>query len=273
MSPDSDAKDFGNLLDTLVLTPEKFDKRYVQQPSTYRNEKKEEKPWNNNANACRAWHEEQQGKQVVSHKELTAAIAAKDRLLKDDLIASFIAASDKQVLVQAQWHDDETGLTVPVRCLMDLVPRLDSEFSKTVGDLKTTRTAALQSFSRDVFKMGYHIQAAFDLDLLVAATGEDRCSWVFVIQESYPPWQTGRRLLSEDFLALGRAEYQRILGLYCRCLKAGVWPGYDDTDEAIQGWSLVAPEPWMAMHEQFSPHFTAGGDAPEATSSTSEMPS
>jgi len=23
------------------------------------------------------------------------------------------------------------------------------------------------------------------------------------------------------------------------------WPGYDDNDDAAQGWSIVAPEPWM----------------------------
>ena len=34
-SPDSDAKDYGNLLDVLVLTPESFQERFSVKPSTY----------------------------------------------------------------------------------------------------------------------------------------------------------------------------------------------------------------------------------------------
>jgi hypothetical protein len=286
-SPESDAKDFGSLLDCRALTPELFDDRYAMRPGVYlkkvmqcphcksesdalacRKCKCERVPvdvpsdWNWNATVCDEWRKARDGKQIVSQKEVAECDRAVSALFADDVIKSFFDASDKQVLVTADWHDEESGLVVPVRCLMDLVPRVGSEFAKSLGDLKTTRSAALQPFTRFVFQMGYHVQASFDLDIFTAATGEDRCNWVFILQENYPPFQTGRRLLSEDFINLGRAQYRKLLANYCWCLKNGKWPGYDDTDEAVQGWSIVAPEPFMEMQGLFAPKF-ACEEAPE----------
>lgn len=280
--PESEAKDWGSLLDCLVLTPELFSARYVVPPLTYtetrmkcpkcesltdskkcakckcdRIESEVSLLWSPQALKCQEWKNRQieQGLEVISQQDLDDAKAARERLLSDDVIKAFLDASDKQVLVEAQWQDDETGLTIPVRCLMDLVPRADTEFAKCLGDLKSSFTAALTPFARNVHKLGYHVQAAFDLDMFVAATGEDRNTWCFIIQESFPPWQSGKRILSQDFLELGRTEYKRLMRLYCQCLKTGFWPGYDDHDEAVQSWSLVAPEPWMGSEALFSPRF------------------
>lgn len=250
--PDSDAMQWGSLIDCLALTPDQFDSRYVIQPDTYTNEDGEVKPWKNNAHVCKQWRAEQAGMEIITKKSRLEAIEVVKALTADEIIASFMACSTKQMLVEAQWQD-ESGITIPVRCLLDLVPSPNSEFAKCLGDLKTLSTAALGPFQRKCFEFGWHVQAAFDTDLFVAATGEDRNTWCFVVQESYPPYQTGKRILSQDFLELGRSTYRRQLALYCRCLKTGVWPGYDDTDEAIQGWSLVNPDPWMESKSLFEP--------------------
>ncbi len=251
-SPDSDAKDFGNLLDTLALTPELFESRYAVHAATYfaegkkKGESETEKPWNWNATLCKEWREEQGDKEIVSPKELAETKIAANALLKDEVIKSFCDASDKQVMVSGAWKDEATGLVIPVRCLMDFVPRNDTEFYKSLGDLKSTRSAALQPFSRFCFQMGYHVQAAFDLDLYVAATGEDRCNWGFILLENYPPYQTGKRILSQEFIQIGRQTYQHLLARYARCLKTGQWPDYDENNKyAAQGWSIISPEPWQ----------------------------
>lgn len=289
--PDTEAKAFGSLVDCLALTPELFAARYAVHPANYQASGMEcpkcktvtdakscrkcgcervtvsvTKEWNFNADVCEAWRVQQGKREIVSPAQLDEAQKAVAALMRDEVIKAFLSASDRQVMVTAEWHDEATGIVLPVRCLMDLVPRVGTEFDKSLGDLKTTRSAALKSFTRYAFTMGYHIQGAFDLDMFVAATGQDRCNWCFVLQENYPPFQTGKRLLSEDFLTLGRVQYRQLLASYCACLKSGVWPGYDDTDEAIQGWSLLAPEPWMESEFIFAPKFqdnTAPADEPE----------
>jgi len=262
--PDSDAKEFGRLLDCIILTPEQFKDRYSIQPATYKSDDGD-KPWNNNSKSCRAWNAEQiaSGKEIVKESELSQCRAALKRMKEDDKIVAFSEASDKQVWMSGQWKDEKSGITIPIKCLIDYVPRKDSEFAKCLGDLKTTRNAQLMPWQRWCFQAGYHVQAAFNTDMYVAASGEDRNTFCFILQENYEPWETAKRILSQDFLTLGRSAYRTMLENYCQCIKHDRWPSYDDHDEAIQGWSLVSPEPFMADREAFAPKYEFEESEPE----------
>ena len=191
---------------------------------------------------CKAWIEEHEKFSVISNSDYIEARNAADRLMADETISELISGSDKQVHVSGLYKDEATKMVIPVQCLIDLAPKKDSPFQKSLCDLKTTRNASQRPFARQVFTFGWHIQAAMDLALYAAATGEDRCDWLFVAQENYAPFQTGRRLLSQDFIDIGRHAFQSALKRYARCLKTGVWDGYDPAEQ----FSLVAPEPYMS---------------------------
>lgn len=280
--PDSKAKEWGSLVDALFLTPDQFEARYSLQPAQYelsvmvcpscesesdaktcrkcgvsREQRTVKREWNGNASACYEWGLAQlkAGKEIVKGETLFDGNAAVAKLHDDETIKSFSDSSDKQVWLEAEWHDESTGLVIPVRCLIDFVPKKDTEWYKCLGDLKAVRNAGLIPFQRQVYQYGWHVQAAFDTDLYIAATGEDRCQWVFIIQENYEPWQTGKRMLSQDFEDLGRAEYKRLLKLYCQCLKRNEWPDYDSTDESVQGFGMCSAEPWMMNEGQFAPTY------------------
>jgi hypothetical protein len=244
-SPDSDSKKFGSLLDCRLLTPESFKERFAIQPATYTNDKEETKPWNNNANVCKAWREEQVGKDIVSAYDVGKIDKARKRILSDDIIAAWCESSDCQVWVTADWKDEDSGLIISVKVLLDFVPKPDSEFYHCLGDLKCIRSAALTPFQRQVFQLGWHLQAALYQDVYVAATGEDRNTYCFVGVENYEPFEPFKRILSQDFVQIGRQSYQHALKRYAKCLETGIWQGYDDHKDAIQGWSLCAAEPWM----------------------------
>ena len=92
-----------------------------------------------------------------------------------------------------------------------------------------------ESYSR---QRGYHVQSAFDLDLYNAATGEQRDTWCFVLSENFPPYETGRAILSLEKLNCGRIIYRAYLAKYAKCLATGKWPGYQDGVETLDGWSL-----------------------------------
>lgn len=254
--PESKAKEFGRLLDCLILTPGQFSARYAIQPAEYESDDGPKK-WNNNAKVCRAWTLEQaeRGLEVVTNSDMLEAESAMKRLRADDILNSFLAASDCQIWVEGEWQDEPTGLAIPCRCLIDCVPRLDTEWAKCLGDLKTTRNASIPAWQRWCFQAGYHVQAAFNRALYVAATGEDRPSFCFIVQENFLPWEPARRLMSEDFMALGTAASTTLMSNYCQCLKNGKWPSYDDTDESVQGWTLVQPEPFMSERAAFAPRF------------------
>jgi hypothetical protein len=264
--PDSDAKAFGSLLDTLALTPSQFPERYAVKPATYKDAKTgEEKPFNMNATICKTWASEQEGKVIVSNGDYVEAQTATKRLMADETIAELINCSDKQVHVAGEWHDKPTSLVIPVQCLIDLAPKADSPFQKSLCDLKTVRNASQRPFARQVFQFGWHVQAALDLALYGAATGQDRTDWLFVALENYPPFQTGRRLLAMDFIEIGQQTFKHALGRYAKCLKTGVWPSYDPAEE----FSLVQAEPWMqfeamgeAMEHQVEEEMAENNDVP-----------
>jgi hypothetical protein len=266
--PDTEAKDFGNLLDTVLLTPQFFDSRYSVKPETYK-DTGEEKKWNGNAGPCRTWEAEQIGKDTISKRDLKAVKDAVECFNADEILSAFHDASDKQVHVSGQWKD-KCGVTVPVQCLIDYVPRLDTEFYKCMGDLKTTRNASPGVFGRWCYSAGYHVQAAFDIDLYCAATGEDRSTWCLLLIENYAPWEVGRRMISQELLDIGRKTYQNQLSRYARCLKSNRWPQYDDHSDAVQGWSLCHAEPWMEF-EALSDSLKADQEDAERENETDDV--
>lgn len=229
-SPDSKSKKFGSLLDCLLLTPFQYPKRYCSTPPTYTNKKGELSKWRNDMRIAEvaAWHEEHEGLEVVDADTNASVHGAIKRIREDAMVSGLIDTSKHAVMVVAEWHQD--GLVVPLKCLIDIVPRGDDPvFSNGLWDLKSTQNAAPRQFMKDAQRYGYAIQAGFYLDMWNAASHEQRGDFGHVVIESYPPYEfrTPPPLLSQRFLNHGKLLYQRALAIYCRGLSEGIWPGYD----------------------------------------------
>lgn len=305
--PDSKSKQWGNLVDCRTLTPQLFESRYAVEPSHYtfagmqcpkcktvteaktcracgveRVKFETKKEWNYTADVCRKWREERlaEGRTPVDSQLLSQCDAAVKRLFEvvdgDDTIQRWFEACDRQVLVTGEWHDEPTGLVIPVSALIDLVPRPNTEFAGNLGDFKSAVSAHPIVFQRQAFKYGYHLQAAFDLDLFNAATPDERPrdTWCFIIQENFEPWEPNRAIYGQErdmgqpgFVELGRdaafGGYEGLLAQYCQCLKRGQWPRYNNTDESVDGWCVLRPEPFQAERAMFAPKF-AFTEAPES---------
>jgi hypothetical protein len=249
---DSDACRWGELIDARALSPGQFEKRFAVTPATYTDAKTgEPKPWTFAANVCKQWREDHAGQLIIKADEFNSSEDAIGRLQNDEGIAALLACSQAQVHLAAEYRDRATGLTVPVKGLLDLVPQKDAYFyGKCLGDLKTTRNASARNWVREVFQYGYAIQAALYLDLYAAATGEDRDSFLHVVSENVPPYEPAKRLLSQEFVEYGRRFYHSALALYCACLARDVWPSYDDSHDNINGWAFCGPEPWMVGQDE-----------------------
>lgn len=256
---------WGNGIDCLVLTPDRFDSLFAIRPATYYNEKTgKDVPWSGNSNACKQWLAEHKDKMVIPERlpepedgepevrkgalspslhELKLAVS---RLREDKRICELLDCSEKQVYVTVEYRDRDTGLTINFKCLIDLVPSRDHKmFGKSLADLKTSRYAGMWAWRQDVKKFGYHVQAATYIDAYHMATGDERIEFRHAIQENVDPFVTARRLLSGDHIELGRFIYVNALKFYARCLKNQFWPDYDDMSETLDGWQLVALDPGM----------------------------
>lgn len=302
--PQTKSQEWGNLVDCRTLTPELFESRYEIEPETYPEGGMEcpvcksitdskkcakcktervpvitQKAWRYGADYTDKWEADvvKSGREAISTKLVSQCDAAVKRLFEvvggDDAVQRWFDASDRQVQLAGEWLDEATGLVVPVSALLDFVPRLDTEFAKSIGDFKSSKSAQHIKFQRQAFEWGYHVQAAFDMDLYKAATGEDRNTWCFIIQENFEPWEPNRAIYGQEqdqgqpgFIEIGREAqwggYERMLANYCQCLKSGRWPGYNQTDESVQGWCVLRPEPFVAERCAYAPQY-AFGEEPE----------
>lgn len=257
-SEDTDSTDWGSLIDSMLFDDAiDFEKKYAITPRTYpapkthakvkSGEIKEGDPldWNGNATYCYEWKERQAGKQFIKEDDYNLAKKARSLMLEDTGISEILNNAEIQVLVTGDYHDKETGLTIPVKGLIDIVPKLaNTATGKMLIDLKTCTSAASHAWDKSVFTYGYHIQGAIYLDLYTAATGEDRNTFGHIIQESFEPFHVEKRILSQEFIELGRMQYLTALKQYCQCLKTGDWPGYPSR-MSIDGWGLCEPASWM----------------------------
>jgi len=248
---DTDATDWGSLMDYRVLGHNRFEDKYAVAPAKYladgrkKGDPQIEKDWNRNATFCRQWEDEQKGKIVIKTDELIESNIALKTLYTDPDISQVLRGSEHQVMVVAEYSDRETGIVVPVKILIDIKPLESSGYQRQLFDFKTSVSADPARWPRIVFERGYHIQGAFYLDIYCAATGEDRVEFGHIVQENFAPFETSKMVLSSEFLTMGRDAYVFALRKYCKCLKTNEWPSYSPSHLNINGWNYADPEAWM----------------------------
>lgn len=121
------------------------------------------------------------------------------------------------------WKDADTGLVCKGR-----IDRLPANPRLPIIDLKTARSATTDGFARAVDQRGYDLQAAFYVDGLLAATGEER-GWAWIVVENTAPYAVA---VYDDpngnWLAMGRLKYRDALQTIRACRATGEWPAYPE---------------------------------------------
>lgn len=246
----NDSTEWGDLLDCVVTTPDRFDSRFVIQPETYPASDKTQKAWTYQANYCKAWRDEQKAKGLTPIKldAMLESQSAAKRINEDPVAHQFVSVSRRQVMVIAD-YEHESGLVVPVKGLIDLVPDA-ALYTRCLGDLKTARNASERAWQSAVVDRGYHLQATMYLDLYNAATGEDRNTFLHLVVENTPPFEIARNFLTVEFMEIGRNDYQVALNRYGWCLHKNEWPSYNhdgNSFPALPGWKECAPPLWLVQ--------------------------
>jgi hypothetical protein len=242
-SEGTDATDLGTLFDA-KLTLDDWQSRFVTQPAEYENEAGEIKPWSNNAKVCKKWHAGQAGKTVITQKEDDKSALMVERMLKDSRIKPVLDGAEFSVMVLGRYKDRETGIEVPVKGLIDVLPT--GGYRDTLADIKTARDGNPTGWPKVIFEHDYDVQSSLYLDLYETATGEGRNKFIHLISENQPPYEPERSSVSEEFLKEGRAVYISALQLYCRCLAENHWPSASDLKgRDYNGWPIAQMEAWM----------------------------
>lgn len=137
----------------------------------------------------------------------------------------------------AVWQDPGTGLACKAR--------LDKYLPGALAlDIKTTRNASREAFSRDCYTLGYWQQIAWYREGFKRASGEDTPFTIIAI-ENEAPHLCAVYSLGDESLARGVAENHRILKQYAKALESGTFPGYaaDVQEIDIPAWAMKEHPP------------------------------
>lgn len=126
------------------------------------------------------------------------------------------------------WRDDHTGIWRRAR--LDWLARRVEGRRLIIADYKTTTSVDPAALSRVMHTYGYHQQAAWYVDAVVALglPGDLEPAFVLIFQAKTPPYLITIVQPDPPALRIGRERNAVALDIYRRCVESGVWPGHAD---------------------------------------------
>lgn len=219
--------EFGTLFHTLLFTGNAdfhtIPETYMGPESAKKDAPMVEKAWNWNAVFCKTWADSHQDKPMIARdgdnsaswlKAMTAKVEAHP--LAKDLLSRLTP----EVSIFARHPDD--GLL--------LKGRLDGFIRGTktiIVELKTTRDASTEAFSREIYKRQYHRKAAWYRLLCHQMKISPIEFWYIAIEKGLNP-RVNVRQLAERAMDKGDFDNDDGLQLYRRCRHADFWPDMPD---------------------------------------------
>lgn len=201
----------GTAIHSAVLEPDKFDADYLVLPECDRRTKEGKAIY-----AAFAEQAQEGGKRVISADDYKACLAIAAQVRSHP--AARVLFGQGIAEQSAYWVDKQTG----VQCKA----RPDWLMAGGIVDVKSTENASAAAFQRSVVSWRYHVQAAWYLDGIKAATGDDAQAFMFAVFEKKAPYACAFYYADADMLELGRREYRRNLQTYAECMNSNSWPGY-----------------------------------------------
>ena len=219
----------GNVIHPRILEPGKPIPALALQPADYvvpadyKGGPKDPKPgdvepWNWRRKFCKQWGEtmEAAGKIVVERKDLDEIDRCAERVMAHPEARELLEGADTEVTLR--W---ETECKTPLKARLDMVPR-----GQFLGDLKTTNDASQRGFERKCLSMGYHLQAAFYLDLWNWIGGTRQFTGFRLIAYERETGLVSVNQMSAELIQEGRLAYETALEKFIAATRTGVWPAY-----------------------------------------------
>ena len=209
--PPTPAMLFGTAVHTAVLEPELFVELYDVGPSS----SKLTKAWKEAFAAAQA-----EGKSLLTQEEFDLIEGIRHSLR---LHPSAKKALDAKGETEASYiaKCPVSGLELKARA-----DRLTE--SGWVVDLKTTQDASAAGFAKSVANFSYHLQAAFYLHVIEAATGKRPKGFLFLAVEKSRPFAVQVFRASSLMLEQGTKEMFLHLETLAHCIEKDQWPSYSD---------------------------------------------
>lgn len=208
------AMEIGTALHCAILEPERFASEYMLLRNVTDRRASEYKE------AVKVWGSER----VLTGTEADKVAGMQESMLSHPELSPFIKGEgDCELSVFA--NDPETGALV--KCRFDKLLK-----AKLAIDVKKTQD--LRDFPKSVVNYGYHIQAAFYMDVWKWATGDDLDGFIFAAVEENMPHASAMFDLDDEAIGIGRMLYRKALNTYVECHERDEWNGIHQRRMNIQ---------------------------------------
>jgi hypothetical protein len=276
--PETEAFRFGTLIDKAILTPDEYEKEYVEQPTTFdtpssaaqENFCKLVIAGESEYDAyCKSYSTKSKSDKKISQESsaLLASLKQYIEFYKEHGHKKFVSADDAKTLLRIRnnfhthcrisdlWklprltqlalvYED---LALPLRVLLDVLIRDDENETMYIADLKTTRES-LSTFHKSYFNYDYHVQQALYYSVTQAYLAGTKYSGykiknLVIACEKKDLCEVGLWEIPENVIQLGS---KRLMELFDRALwhdKNNVW---DQTREEYTNYIPMLPvPPWI----------------------------
>lgn len=142
------------------------------------------------------------------------------------------------------WQDAEFGIWRRAR--LDWLPDWHGYGRLIVPDYKTCARADRASVAKAVYDYGYYRQGPWYCDGVRALGLAEDPAFVFVLQETTPPYLVTVGDLDPDAEDYGRAMNRLACEVYRDCTESGIWPGYGDSDDGQPRIARISLPPYAA---------------------------
>lgn len=226
---------FGQAAHKYILEPDSFDDEFAVAPNVDKRTKAGKDEW---AEFCA----KNEGKTIISPDDFIQ-IQEMTEVLKNHPIAYQLLMQDGESEVPLFWTDEDTG----ERCKVKL-DRLKGPGGAVVVDYKTAASAQTDKFNADIYRYGYHLQAAMYTEAVMKARGiENRPDFIFVVQEKKAPYSVNVIQVTEDVMLNGYDKFRELIGILHECKELDNWYGYNGPFNTINEAYLPG---WLTMGDE-----------------------
>ncbi len=226
----SPALAWGSLVDCLLFTPDLVEESFAVSPfDNYRTKE------------AREWKAEQQdaGLDIVTIDQREDAELAVKALRDHHVAGEILADAEFQVALFTT-----VGADLPAKGLLDILPGVCSDYHDCIVDLKTTSVLLDDdSLARQSAKLGYHLSAAWYLDLYRKLEG-GRTRFLHIWQRSVAPYQVRVTELAPEAIEQGLLTMRQHLDAFGRAAAHNFPNPYATGIGTIDlpGWQIIKEE-------------------------------
>lgn len=207
----------GTAIHTFLLEPSKFKERVIEIPANVlaSNGAKLGNEW-------KAFSEANKGKVLLKSAEMQQVLSCVESIMQHPAAMEILAAESHI----------EQPITAEIFGLQAKgIPDICVKRGGVVVDVKSTSMVDEIEFRSQVKKLGYHIQAAWYLELCSAFYGKNYTQFVFIAVETEAPYRCRCYYLDEAFLQEGRMIAEGLAAEYARRYAANDW--LENCDKSI----------------------------------------